>query len=102
MAFELIIKPIVFADADEAVEYYEKKLKGLGNCFYNQLLESLNEIQSNPFHFSYIKEPVRRHLISKFPYKIYYIISNDTIFILGISHTKRSNAFVRKRLKLIE
>lgn len=101
MAFKLIIKPIVFADADDAVAYYERKSKGLGKRFYNNLLTSLEDIQQNPFTFSYIKKPVRRHLISKFPYKVYYLFSDETIYVIGISHAKRSNAFVKRRLKLI-
>jgi len=101
MVFELIIKPIVFEDADEAINYYEKKLKGLGIRFYNSLLASFNEIQHNPFSYGYIKNPVRRHIITKFPYKIYYLVSEQTIYVIGISHAKRSNAFVKRRLRLL-
>lgn len=79
MAFEIIIKPIVFVDADEAIEYYEKKSRGLGHRFYNKMIESLNEIQSNPYNYSYVKKPVRRHRISKYPYKIFYVVSKETI-----------------------
>ena len=38
MAFKLVIKLIVFADAEEAIVYYEKKLSVLGKCFYANLL----------------------------------------------------------------
>ena len=102
MAFELIIKPIVFDDAEEAINYYEQKLKGLGNRFYNSLLASLEEIQNSPLNYTYIKKPVRRHIVSKFPYKIYYLVSEQTIYVIGISHAKRSNAFVKSRVRLIE
>ena len=102
MVFELIIKPIVFADAEEAVNYYEKKLEGLGNRFYNSLLASLEEIQLNPLNYSYIKIPVRRHVVSKFPYKIYYLVSEQAIYLIGIFHAKRSNSFVKRRLRLME
>jgi toxin ParE1/3/4 len=101
MAFKFVIKPIVFAEAEDAVAYYEKKSKGLGKRFYDNFLTSLDDIQHKPFTFSYIKKPVRRHLVSKFPYKVYYLISDETIYIIGISHAKRSNAFVKRRLKLI-
>ena len=101
MDFNTIIKPIALDEAEEAVIYYETELTGLGNRFYNSFLLALNEIQLNPFAFSYIKKPVRRHIIKKYPYKIFYIITQQTIFIIGISHAKRSNAFVKKRLKLV-
>lgn len=102
MAFKILIKPIVFADADEAVNYYEKKSKGLGKRFYNNFIESLNDIQQRPFTYSFVTKSVRRHLIPKFPYKVFYVVSEETIFVIGISHAKRSNAFVKRRLKLFE
>ncbi len=102
MAFKIIIKPIVFIDAEEAVIYYEKKSKGLGKRFYNNFLIAVNDIQLKPFTYSYIKKPMKKHLIKKFPYKVFYKVTSDTIFIIGIAHTKRSNALVKRRLKLFE
>lgn len=101
MGFKLAVKPIVIFDIEEAVDYYENKVVGLGNRFFNQLLSSLINIQSKPFTCQYVKSPVRRCKIIKFPYKIFYYINAETIFILGVAHAKRSNAFIRKRLKLL-
>jgi hypothetical protein len=67
MAFKLIIKPIVFVDADDAVIYYEKKITGLGKRFYAIFLLSLNKIFKKPFTFSYKKNPVSRCKVEKFP-----------------------------------
>lgn len=101
MVFEVIIKPIVFLDVEEAVDYYDKKLKGLGKRFYDNFITSLREIEINPHNYSYIKNPVRKHIIEKFPYKIYYIITLDKIIVIGVSHAKRSNAYIKRRLKLL-
>ena len=100
MVFEVVIKPIVFLDAEEAVKYYEKKVPGLGRRFYNSFITSLGEIEHKPFTHSYIQPPVRRCKIKKFPYKIFFVVKENTIFIIGVSHAKRSNAFVKRRLKL--
>lgn len=102
MVFDIIIKPIVFLDAEEAIAYYESKSKGLGKRFYDNFLSSLREIKINPHHYSYIKNPVRKHIITKFPYKIYYIIENDKVIVLGVSHAKRSNAYIKSRLKFLK
>jgi hypothetical protein len=99
MAFKVLVKPIVFLDAEDAVSYYEKKSKGLGKRFYKSFLNSLNEISAKPFVYSFVKEPVRRHLIKKFPYKIFYIVNGKTIIVIGVSHAKRSSAFIRKRIE---
>lgn len=101
MGFDILIKPIVFLDAEDAVLYYEKQLTGLGKRFYNNFLASLHTIQQKPFTHSFVKEPVRRFKIEKFPYKIFYVVTDDTVNVIGLSHAKRSNAFVKRRLKLI-
>lgn len=101
MVFKLIVKPIVFFDLEEAVDYYEKKVSGLGRRFYNQFLATVEDIQKKPFTYSYVKNPVRRCKIEKFPYKVFYTVTKETTFILGVAHAKRSNAFIRWRLKLL-
>ena len=100
MDFKILIKPIVFVDAEEAVLYYEKKLSGLGKRFYERFLTSLNKIHAKPFTYTFAKGSVRRCRVEKFPYKIFYVINSDTIFIIGLSHAKRSNAFIKRRLKM--
>ncbi len=52
MVFKLVIKPIVIFDIEEAVDYYEKKVNGLGKLFYNQFLFSLSDIQIKPLNCS--------------------------------------------------
>lgn len=96
MVFELLIKPIVFVDIEKAAEYYENQLDGLGKLFYNQFLASLGDIQNQPLTYSYVKDPVRRCKIKSFPYKIFYLISDDTIFILGFAHSKKEQCFCKK------
>ena len=69
MAFKLVIKPIVFDDAEEAVAYYENKWTGLGKRFYNNFLQSLDDIKANPFTYTHVTKSVRRHLIKNSPIK---------------------------------
>lgn len=101
MAYNLIIKPVVIVDAEDALKYYNSKIDGLGQRFYSQFLLSLSKIQKAPYTFSYAKKPVRRCRVQKFPYKIFYTISAEVIIILGVTHEKRSNAFIRRRLRLL-
>lgn len=88
-------------DADEAIVYYEEQQKGLGNQLYTHFLAALENIERKPFTYSFVKDPVRRCRIKKFPYKVFYLVSEQTIFVIGLSHAKRSNAFVKRRLRLI-
>ena len=99
MAYKVVIKSLVFADAEDAFTWYNKQIEGLGNRFYHHFLNTLDDIQAKSFAFSYLKEPIRRCRRRSFPYKIYFTIEGSTIFILGLAHSKRSNAYIKRRLR---
>lgn len=99
MAFKVIVKPITFLDVDEAIIYYEKRSSGLGKRFYFAFLSCIEKIEAYPIHYRFAKDPVRRCRIEKFPFKVFYLISGETIFILGVAHDKRSNTFIKRRLR---
>ena len=99
MAIELIIKPIAFLDVEDAISYYEQKSKGLGKRFYDSFLATLQNIQSHPHHYTFVYSSVRRCMVAKFPYKVFYLVEQEKIFIIGVTHAKRSNTFIRKRLR---
>ncbi len=101
MAFKIFIKPIVFLDLDEALLWYESEQKGLAMRFYQSFENAIERINRNPHAFSDVTPGVKRILLKKFPYKVFYTISENKIFVLGISHAKRSNSYIRKRLRLL-
>ena len=85
MVFELEIKPIALLDIDEAVSWYEKELKGLGNRFLLKIDEAFKRIRDYPHAHLIVHEPVRRVLLKSFPYKIlYFIKDNKTIVIIAV------------------
>ena len=99
MVFKLIIKPVVWLDLDEAIEWYEKKSPGLGKRFIKSFEEAKEKIISQPLSYRNVTAAVKRTLLKDFPYKIFYHVAQDTIFIIGLAHTKRSNAFIRRKLR---
>lgn len=100
MAFKLDVRPIALIDIDEAIGWYEKELKGLGERFLQKLNEAFEKLKQNPQHYRIIYQPVRRMLLKSFPYKILFLIKDEkTLVIIGIVHLKRSNRFIKKRLK---
>ena len=102
MGFKLIIKPVVWLDLDEAIEWYEKESPGLGKRFIKNFEEAKEKILKQPTAYSNVTPEVRRILLKNFPYKIFYHFSAYTVFIIGLAHTKRSKAFIRRKLKNIK
>jgi len=94
---KLIIKPLAEIDAKEAMLWYNDKLEGLGREFLLSLDAKINAIQRNPKQFPIKYKNIRRALIDRFPYGIFYIVKNNTIYILAIIHTKRNPTTWKKR-----
>ncbi len=99
MVYEIKIKPLVYFDVEEAFTWYNQQLHGLGDRFYNHFWSTIEILQATPFVHSYLKKPVRKCKMKKFPFNIHYIIEENQIIILGLVHLKRSNTFIRRRLR---
>ena len=99
MGFEIIIKPAAWLDLVDAMIWYDEKRSDLGREFFNDFEKSINRIIENPKAFKEITKEVRIIPTKRFPYKIFYTVSENTIFIIAIFHAKRSNSFIRRKLR---
>ncbi len=77
-------------DFTNAYEFYAKKNKELADNFYRFVDQSLNKIANNPKGFQKSFKNIHRHVMKKFPFVIYYLITNTTIQVIAIFHTSRN------------
>ena len=100
MAYKVSITPLTFLEIDEAIFWYEKQLPKLGQRFLIELNKRINKIQEKPENYLLIYPPVRRTILKKFPYKLYYIVKDKSeIVIIALLHVKRSNRYISQRIK---
>jgi hypothetical protein len=95
--YTLIITPFAEVDALDAANWYNEKLDGLGNEFLLVLDAKINAIQRNPNQFKIVYKGIRRALTERFPFGIFYIFENNTIYVLAILHTRRNPHTWKKR-----
>jgi plasmid stabilization system protein ParE len=76
-------------DAREAIEWYEDQLAGLGTQFLDELRHTLSRISENPRLAPEVEGTVRRGLLRRFPYAVFYVPEPDEVVILAIWHTSR-------------
>jgi toxin ParE1/3/4 len=88
--YKLIIKPSAETDAADAAVWYNSRSEGLGNEFLLSIDSKINAIKRNPNQFQVVYKNVRRALTERFPYGIFFIVENDTIYVLAIVHTRRN------------
>ena len=97
MSQTIILRQEAERDVSEAFAWYEKHLPGLGSRFLDAIELSIISIQNNPAQYPVIYRDVRRVLIHRFPYGIFFITSENAITVIAVMHTAREPSKWRSR-----
>lgn len=97
MAFKVIVKPLAEFEIDVAVNWYEEQKKNLGKIFLQRLTSAIKLVSENPHSFQKRYKNIRAFSLNKFPFRVYYIIQKDTLYIVAVLHEKRSLKQLKKR-----
>jgi len=87
--YRLTFKLEVYDDIKTAYDWHEAQRAGLGEDFLLTLEESYVKITRNPKLYQDIYKSVKRKLVRRFPYGIFFVLLEDTIIVLAVLHTKR-------------
>lgn len=98
MSRTISFKPEVTEDIQEAYDWYEDQTAGLGEQFVHAVDDCLEEIQENPGAFQIVFQSVRRALVRRFPYAIFYHVGDDNIVVIGCCHTSRDPVHWQQRV----
>ena len=91
--------PIAKTELDDAVEYYNLELPGLGTEFKDEVKSSLKRIILFPEAWSTVRLDIRKCILHRFPYNILYTIEEDHILILAIAHHHRNPEYWIERME---
>ena len=89
-AKQIIVRPEAEADITDAYKWYESQRKGLGEGFLLCIEESLARISRKPSIYRQVHKNVRRILIHRFPFGIFFIEENDRVVIIAVLHARRN------------
>lgn len=84
----LIITNDAQADIISAFNWYNSQAS-LGDDFLESLDNQLTFIQNNPEARQAIDLDIRRAVLTRFPYNIYYRFFENTVYVLAVWHGKR-------------
>jgi toxin ParE1/3/4 len=79
---EVIVRPGAEADIREAALWYESRRPGLGGDFTLRLDALLERIVHAPLQFPEIGSGVRRAVLQRFPYAIYFVVAATPVVVL--------------------
>jgi plasmid stabilization system protein ParE len=89
MKFHLLVAPEAEADVSDAFSWYEEQMKGLGRGFLSSIEKALQSIQARPARFPIIHKNVRRALLHRFPYALFFVRKEDSIVVIAVLHQAR-------------
>ena len=77
------------ADVDSILTWYRERGHDLGDQFLQALDQCLASIERNPLAFSQVYHDIRRALLRRFPYCVFYLASGQEIVVLACLHGHR-------------
>lgn len=89
MKYRLGFHPSVREEIDEAYTWYENSQPGLGEDFLAALDVVFEKLKVIPLVHRCIWEIVRRANPRRFPYGVYYFVTDDRVEIFAVQHDKR-------------
>lgn len=98
MSKTLTIRPEAEEELTQAFEWYESQRKGLGHDFLLCVEVGLARLSRNPEIYGKVYKDIRRVLIDRFPFGIFYIDNENNIVVLAVLHARRNPNTWRDRV----
>lgn len=99
IARQILVRPEAEQDVQQAFAWYQEQSEGLGFEFLRAIEACLSSITRNPFAYTIAKVPnVRRALVRRFPYALFYLADDDAIVVIAVFNVKRQPINWTKRI----
>lgn len=91
-AYRLVSERRADRDIESAFEWYENEQQGLGIEFLDELRAAFARVVEGPLKYENLRSGVRRVLLRRFPYAVYFAVEADIIVVLTVLHASREPA----------
>ena len=85
------------AELISAGRYYNQQVPGLGDDFIDEVESGIRTILLDPTVWRILEDDVRRFLIRRFPYGIYYTLESEVVVICAIKPLHRDPDYWQDR-----
>jgi plasmid stabilization system protein ParE len=95
--YRLVAEPRVDLDIAATFDRYENEQIGLGREFLVELRATYDRVADGPLKYQHLRSGIRRALVRRFPYAVYFAIEDDVIVVLAVLHVSRDPAEWQRR-----
>ena len=97
MNLKTVILPKAKLELKDAFNWYENQEKGLGFEFLISADAAQCSVERDPEMYPKVFKDIRKALIQRFPFAIYYAVRADTLYVLSVFHARRNPEEWKKR-----
>lgn len=92
LKLKVLISEDAESDIDDAYIWYELQRKKLGDSFIRNINSALRQIKRNPYLYPMVYLDIRKHLINKFPYCVYFYVdeTDNSLKVISVLHNSRN------------
>lgn len=99
MSYEVQVRRAAELDIAEAQIWYETQQTGLGGAFRAEVSGVIDRLAATPLIYQIVHRNVRRAIVRRFPYLIWYRVDGQMVVILACTYAGRDPKRVKARLR---
>jgi plasmid stabilization system protein ParE len=85
----IIFRPAADQDIDAAFDWYERQQNGLGEQFLRSVGVTVELIRTHPEMYPVVRGSIRRAVLRRFPYLLFYVVEPTRVVVIGCLHASR-------------
>jgi len=94
----VVVRPLAEQDLFQAQAWYDDKSNGLGTEFRGAVDALFQQISESPLIYPLVYGKLRRAVMHRFPYLVYYLAEPDRVLVVACLHSKRHPVVARSRV----
>jgi plasmid stabilization system protein ParE len=97
VTYPVIFTPAARAELIDAQDWYEREATGLGRRFRQASDALVERMSSNPRQSPVVYKNVRRALLRRFPYSLFFVLEDDALLVIACFHASRDPSHWQRR-----
>jgi plasmid stabilization system protein ParE len=98
VSLPVVLRAEAEAEFDEAFDFYDARRGGLGSAFASTIQTVFDSIGANPLIHRVVLADIRKAVVRRFPYCIYYRPHPDRVEVIAVFHTSRDPSIWQGRV----
>jgi toxin ParE1/3/4 len=97
VSLPVVLRAEAEAEFDDAFDFYDGRKAGLGAEFVAEVQKVFDRVSANPLVHQEVFADIRKGVVNRFPFCVYYRPHSDRVEVLAVLHTSRDPSVWQSR-----